>query len=57
MLKNKDGYLRLGWFVMAATVVAVVLASTLNAPLIALIIIGVIGLTGGVALVIMGSKR
>lgn len=57
MLKNKEGYLRLGWFVMAATVVAVVLASTLNAPLIALIIIGVVGLTGGVALVIMGSRR
>ena len=50
-------YRRGGWFLIAATVVAIVLASALHAPVAVLIAIGTAGFGGGIVLVALGDRR
>lgn len=54
---QKLNYRRGGLFLMAATVVAIVLASALHAPIAALIAIGTAGFGGGIILVALGDRR
>ncbi len=57
MDNQKHDYRRGGWFLMAATVVAIVLATTLDAPIAALIAIGAFGFGGGIVLIALGDRR
>jgi hypothetical protein len=57
MDSQKYNYRRGGWFLIAATVVAIVLASALHAPIAALIAIGTVGFGGGIVLVALGDRR
>jgi hypothetical protein len=57
MDNQKHNYRRGGWFLMAATVVAIVLASVLHAHLAVLIAIGAVGFGSGIVLVAMAERR
>lgn len=57
MNNQKQNYRRGGWFLIAITVVAVVLASVLHAHLAVLIAIGVVGFGSGIVLIAMAEQR
>lgn len=57
MDNQKQNYRRGGWFLMAGTVVAIVLASVLHAHLAVLIVIGAIGFGSGIVFIAMAERR
>lgn len=56
MQQQKVRYIRAGWFLIAATVVGLLLAVTLHAVMAALIVMGILGFGGGIALIVLGRK-
>lgn len=57
MESRKNEYRRWGWFLIAATVVALILANTVDASLPVLILIGVIGFGWGAAMIAVAELR
>jgi hypothetical protein len=56
MEQQKTRYTRAGWFLIAATVVGLVLAATVHAVMAVLIAIGILGVGGGIALIVLGHR-
>lgn len=57
MESQKNQYRRWGWFVVAATIVALILANAVHASMPILIILGVIGFGGGIFLITLAERR
>jgi hypothetical protein len=57
MESDKDYYRRWGWFLIAVTIVALVLANAVHAPLALLIVLGLLGIGSGVLLLALAERK